>query len=154
MKKILLIIIALLFVADVYAQEVGEKAPAITVSEWIGKAPKAKDNLTDKVVVIDFWATWCRPCIASIPHMNSLAEKFQSDDVVFVSLSREDAAKVKKFTAKKEFKSYVAIDNQSKTNVAYRIMSIPQIYVIKNNKIVWKGHPMHLNEKVLESLIN
>ncbi|HCD29618.1 MAG TPA: hypothetical protein DEQ73_03345, partial [Phycisphaerales bacterium] len=50
----------------------GEDAPEFSVAQWVSKQPDMKD----KTVVIDFWATWCGPCRAAIPHMNELQQTF------------------------------------------------------------------------------
>ena len=57
--------------------------PALQVTNWINGETATLASLKGKIVVLDFWATWCGPCLASIPHTNELAEKYK-DKVVSV----------------------------------------------------------------------
>ena len=66
-----------------------EPAPPLSVERLLNAPDDASAEwgaLKGKVVVVEFWATWCAPCIASIPHLNELAEQFRDEDVVFISL--------------------------------------------------------------------
>ncbi|MBL8746121.1 MAG: redoxin domain-containing protein, partial [Phycisphaerae bacterium] len=64
---------------------IGKQGPPLAVESWVNDQP----NTQGKVIIVDFWATWCAPCRDSIPHMNELAAKFK-DSVVAVGLSDED----------------------------------------------------------------
>lgn len=63
----------------------GRVAPALQTSEWLGEKQDLS-KLKGKIVVLDFWATWCRPCIEAIPHNNKLAEKFERKGVMVVGV--------------------------------------------------------------------
>src|SRR5258706_12439911 len=55
-------------------------APKLTLTEWEGTAVNAQ-AMKGKIVLIDFWATWCGPCIAQIPHANAIAKKYADQGV-------------------------------------------------------------------------
>jgi thiol-disulfide isomerase/thioredoxin len=132
----------------------GQRAPDFFVDEWITSQPQARD----KVVVIDFWATWCGPCVASIPHMNNLATKF-GDQVCIIAISDEKQndfeAGLKKIKLKTEnFKYALALDSAAKMKSAIQIRGIPHCIVMSRDWIVrWQGHPMSLRPQTLEQII-
>ncbi len=77
-------------------------APAFEVTTVDGQRV-SMDELQGKVVLIDFWATWCGPCRAALPHMKEIAKKFQGQPLVILSVSLDDdAQKWKNFIAKNE----------------------------------------------------
>lgn len=81
-----------------------------------------------KVVVINFWATWCPPCIAEMPSLEKLYTKYK-DDVVFLFVTNDDKELVTKFKQNKNytFPSYLPITN---TNNLFQVKSIPRTFVI------------------------
>lgn len=95
-------------------------------------------DLKGKTVLLNFWATWCPPCIAEMPDLNDLYEKV-SEEVVFVMISRdEDFEKAKKFVEKKEY-SFPIYQLASSLPKIYHSQSIPTTFVISpNGKIVSK----------------
>lgn len=77
-------------------------APAFAVTTTDGQRI-AMDDLTGKVVLLDFWATWCAPCREALPHIRELARKFQGQPLVILSVSLDsDEQKWKEFVAKNE----------------------------------------------------
>jgi len=65
--------------------------------------------LAGKAVVLEFWATWCAPCVAAIPHLNELATQFKDRPVVFLSVSDETPSVVEAFLQKHPIDGWSAL---------------------------------------------
>ena len=80
---------------------IGAKAPALDVDHWIsngsGKYPEVTEFEPGKVYVVEFWATWCIPCIRAMPHIIGLQEEYADQGVQFISISREKLETVSGF---------------------------------------------------------
>ena len=84
---------------------VGSKAPSIDVEHWLqdgdGKFSHVKEFKSGKVYIVEFWATWCGPCIAAMPHISELQDKYADKGVQVISVSDEDLETVEGFLEKK-----------------------------------------------------
>jgi thiol-disulfide isomerase/thioredoxin len=144
---------------------VGDPAPKLQVAKWVQGDP-VKEFDTNHVYIVEFWATWCGPCRASIPHLNELSKKFKDQGVIAIGQDVWDqddgvAAFVKKMGDQMTYR--VALDDKSReTNgiMAVNWMKaaeqngIPTAFVInKQGRIAWIGHPMGLDEKTLEEIL-
>jgi len=113
---------------------VGKPAPPLAFAELLGAPDGTKTDwpsLHGKVVVLEFWATWCAPCIASIPHLNALAASLASSNVQFISIDDEDPALVKTFLAKKPIAGWVGlVDSKSNLFDVYGAKLRPTTVVI------------------------
>ena len=99
------------------------------------------EDLKGKVVFVNFWATWCAPCIAEMPSIDNLYEIYQDNpDVVFVMINTESKEdKVRKFMKKKKFKFPIYFPNASLIPRVYESKSIPTTFVIdKDGYIAYK----------------
>ena len=65
-----------------------DAAPEMAFTEWIGHDPIALEHLRGRVVLLDFWATWCGPCIATFPRLRSWHKKYGGDDFVIVGVTQ------------------------------------------------------------------
>ncbi len=158
----LLVALALLLAAShrSSAAQIGDPAAPLQIAEWIkGEAVSLEAVKGKKIVVVEFWATWCGPCKDSIPHLTGLAKKFAGRGVVFVGVSDEDSAKVRPFVdqmgAKMDYA--VAVDNNRQTSdgymKAYGQNGIPCAFIVdRAGRVAWVGHPQGDLEKELEKL--
>ena len=124
------------------------------VAHWVKGEPV---DVSSGVHVVEFWATWCPPCLTSIPHLTELQEKFKDRGVNIIGVSDEELATVESFVEKMGDKmAYtVAIDGGiSKDYIEkYNIGGIPHAFVVKDGEIVWHGHPMAKLEAAIEDAL-
>jgi cytochrome c biogenesis protein CcmG, thiol:disulfide interchange protein DsbE len=126
----------------------GQPPPQVVIGEWLTPPP----DVAGKFVLIDFWATWCGPCRASIPHLNSLQAKFR-DKLVVIGLSDETPDAVRKMT-EPQIHYNVGVDPQARTLKAVEVTAIPHAMLIDPKGIVrFEGMPGYLDEQELERLI-
>ena len=153
--------------------DIGSKAPAIDVEHWIqdgnGRFKPFEEFEDGNVYVIEFWATWCGPCIMSMPHLAELQTEYRDKDVRIVSISDETVDEVKDLLGQENpelemtFADITApysltTDPDRSVHTDYMEASgadgIPTAYLVgKDGRIEWIGHPMALDEplaKVVE----
>lgn len=126
----------------------GDEAPEIDAKKWLNAETFSLAENNDKVVIVEFWATWCPPCRASIPHLKTLHETYKDKGVILVSLTNEpDSPKITKFCSDAGMNWIVGLGSTSGST--YGVSGIPHAFIVVNGKIAWKGHPMAgLDEEV------
>jgi len=146
--------------------QAGDPAPALQCGEWV-QGDAVKEFEKGKVYIVEFWATWCGPCKAAIPHLNDLHKKYQDKGLVVIGQNcwERDEAKVKPFLQEMGDKmTYrVAMDDKSKSKAGAMAETwmhaagkngIPCSFVVgTEGKLVWIGHPMELNEQLVEDIL-
>ena len=134
------------------------KAKELTISQWVKGEPA---DVTDgeHIYVVEFWATWCGPCLQSIPHLTELQKKYKDQGVLFIGVTAEKAEVVEQFVAEQGDKMdyIVALDKNNATNKDYMTAhgqrGIPCAFLIdKEGYIVWIGHPMMLEAQLKQIL--
>ncbi|HUP47219.1 MAG TPA: FG-GAP-like repeat-containing protein [Thermoanaerobaculia bacterium] len=118
------------------------RAPALQATEWIGSDPQTLRSLEGKVVLLDFWATWCKPCIEMYPEMREWVKEFGSDLVILgiTNHSRQTSAQVRRFFNRQKLPWPVAVDPANKTHIDYGVSPIPHTFLIDRRGIVRLEH--------------
>lgn len=138
--------------APALAQEqtlkVGANAPEFSVGSWIQGEVDGINDPT-KTYIVEFWATWCGPCMRSIPHLNKLYQRYRGAGLVIIGISDEPASTVKPFVARKgNSMSYpVAVDTSEKVMnekwmKAAKQDGIPAAFIVRGGKVLWIGNPL------------
>jgi cytochrome c biogenesis protein CcmG/thiol:disulfide interchange protein DsbE len=140
--------------ADVDALH-GKPAPPLKLKEWINSKALTLADLKGKIVVLDFWATWCGPCLAAVPHTNELMKKYADKGVVIIGVCAVKGAEKMAATVKAKGIEYpVAIDDGGATGLAYRIDSFPDYYIIDRKGNLRWGDMVNTDlEKAIKILI-
>ena len=123
----------------------GKAAPKFAFGKWV----KNGDPVTKgKVVLIDFWATWCPPCRETIPELNDWAKKFK-DDLVVIGVSDEKEETLTKFMEKTTMDYSVSTDAEKTMSKAVGVEGIPHVLVITPDGVVrWQGFPLQDDDKL------
>lgn len=127
----------------------GEHGPELHAQEWLRNPPSTEG----KVVVAEFWATWCGPCIRGIPHLNDLQAAFP-DTVVVAGISNESADVVRGFLTANEMNYSVGVDPLKRMRSVVANRGIPHCIVMCPERVVrWQGHPGDLREDILRDIV-
>src|SRR3569832_1026140 len=101
----------------------GKPAPDITVQGMNGK-PVKLSSLRGKPVFLDFWATWCPPCRASLPHTQKLA-KLHGKNITVLAISNEDAKTIQSFMKENKYSYPAYRDTNNSAGTKYKVQGIP-----------------------------
>ena len=134
---------------------VGKPAPPFALDLLDGKRFKLED-LKGKVVVLDFWASWCGPCIESMPQVVKVADEFKDQGVELVTVNLQESNKqIASFLERQKLKITVALDIDAAVSEKYEATSIPQTVIIdRDGKIayLWVGVGNHVDETLRNAL--
>ena len=135
---------------------IGQTAPELDIEKFL-QAPKGEKSLSalkGNVVVLEFWATWCAPCVAEIPHLNQLNEEFRDKQVQFISVTDEDEDVIAPFLKRQEMKSWIGLDTDRSAFEAYGVKGIPRTFLINQEGIIAASlHPAGLSSDMIEKVI-
>ncbi len=156
------ILVAAACAAPASAQDliIGSKAPALSCEEWL-KGSEVKSFTAGQIYVVEFWATWCPPCLTSIPHLSGLQKKYKDSKLTVIGVAGAERGKkdadlrtplVKFIEEKGDAMAYtVAWDSDRSMSKSWmepaKQGGIPTSFVVDGTgTIAWIGHPMEMDE--------
>jgi len=121
--------------------QVGQTAPEVSAKDWINlENPLTLTKLRGKVVLLEFWATWCGPCVQGIPHLNELHRAHARKDFQLLTFVEEGHQTMDKFLKRSRVEYPIGLESTSLED--YGISGIPHAFVVdQGGKIIWHGHP-------------
>lgn len=161
-------------VASASSDLIGKPAPELNFT-WATTANLKKlSSLKGKVVLVDFWATWCGPCIASFPHMRELVEHYKGSEVVALGVTSiqgkvsnleggpvdtqgdpaKEIALLPEFMKQKEMTWTVAVSEENVFNPEYGVKGIPSLAIIAPDGTVRHiEHPMKVTNEMIDAIL-
>lgn len=134
---------------------IGDQAPMPHLARILKGDTEFEPFPEGGVTVMEFWATWCGPCRAGMPHISELQEKYADRDVTIVGVTREKPEVVEAFLAKPEWddktRYTMALDDEGRTSTAYMKAAnrngIPCAFIVdQEGRVAWIGHPMTMDQ--------
>ena len=117
--------------------EGAKKAPNFTLEDLQGNKHSLADY-EDKIVVLDFWATWCAPCRAEIPHLKQIQHEYGEKGVVVIGVAVSDEKdRVRDFVQQMDI-NYLILMGTKRVAQTYKIKAIPTTYVLDKGNIIHK----------------
>ena len=130
--------------------------PAISLPDLEGKMHDSKE-WADKVVIIDFWATWCTGCRETIPVLQRLKDKYGAKGLVVagVSLDKGPKEKIAKFARKMKMGYQILWDAEDTQSKVFGFEGLPSVYIFGRDGALFKAMPQYTasQEKVMETLV-
>lgn len=132
----------------------GKPAPAFEATT-ISDESVSLDKLKDKVVVIDFWATWCAPCKVMMPILEEIAQEYKDKEVVLLSVNvGEDASKIRGYLDAMKSKLDAIVDSDSVLTKAYQADAIPQTVIIGKHGVIESVHMGFPGQEEMKKRLN
>jgi peroxiredoxin len=138
--------------AGLEADDRKREHPEFTLKDLSGKTWTFAE-LRGKVVLVNFWATWCPPCRKEMPDLETLYGRFGSKGLVVLGISDEEAAKVGPFVRERKISFPVLLDPGRKVNEEFVVEGIPKSFVYdREGKLVAQSIDMRTQKQFLEML--
>ena len=133
---------------------IARPAPSFTVKTLEGKALKSSD-LRQKPMIVDFWATWCGPCRASMPHLSAMQTRYEKQGLTVIGLSVDESGPqgVKKFANQLGVKFTLAMANDDVLDAYGPIRSIPTTFFINRKGDIVRRVVGYIDGETMEDYV-
>lgn len=136
--------------------QAGDPAPPLTVAAWLnvekGKEPTA-DSLKGKAVMVEFWGTWCGPCVRAMPHVQQIWDRYRDRGLVVLAISYEAPEVMRPFLERNAFTMPVGSDPSKGYIGQFGFSGWPATYVVdRDGKIAYAGTPYGAEPEVEKAL--
>jgi thiol-disulfide isomerase/thioredoxin/Leucine-rich repeat (LRR) protein len=131
----------------------GRPAPALSVHDWYGTQGRtlSLNDLRGKVVLLDFWGVWCGGCVAALPDLQRIREKYRDQGFEIIGVhTTEDGEQMAQFARERSLSWPNAVDTSKKTCADYREHLFPGLFLVDRQGIlrIAKPHPYQLEEQI------
>jgi thiol-disulfide isomerase/thioredoxin len=137
-------------------QETQQKLSEFTLPDLSGK-PRNIKEWQGKVLVINFWATWCPPCLKEMPEFEALHTKYENKGLQFIGIALDDADPVKEFIASKKITYPILLGEDQGTKLAHDlgniVNTVPFTVIINKKGLVVKSHMGELSREQLLEIV-
>lgn len=119
---------------------VGEPAPKLRISKWLNGTFPGIEESEAEVILLDFWATWCGPCIEMFPHLEEMQKKYGDDGLQVLGITRVDGTQtmeeIKQFVKEENFAYPIGVSEEDFTHIDYGVVALPSTFIIDEDGIV------------------
>lgn len=158
--KRMIIILLLLFPFELLATnpiKIGDVVPAFDLNNLLNAPQKSihSSSFKNKIFILEFWATWCGPCIPAMDHLNNLQKKFP-EQLQVIAITSESRSRIEKYLMNKpELQIWIGLDDKKQLPGKFNFRIIPHTIVIdKTGKIAAITSPENITENSIKSLLN
>jgi peroxiredoxin len=148
-------IVSLVQAAGLRAIDEPQPAADFQLSDLDGQLLRLQDQ-RGKVVLLNFWATWCHPCLQEMPLMDQLYQTLRQQPFVMWAVAmKEDREKVAPFMDKHHFQFTALMDRDGAVSASYKLRGLPTTYLIDchGNTVGWGGGPQEWTSEAIRTLL-
>ncbi len=133
---------------------VGKAAPAVELVDHAGPHEASLTKLRGQVVLLDFWATWCGPCVASLPHLSALQARLGTRGLRVLGVTGDDWDAARRFATDQRLTYTVAADRKDQAAKRYGIYALPTYVLVGRDGVVREVWTGMIDDAAVERLVD